>query len=64
MQAQATRPLAFLSSVNPMANGEYTAEVEAPEIWAFAHRQGLHVRDYGQTWFVYEAKQDYLDSLD
>lgn len=59
-----TKPKTFLSSVSPMADGEYQAEVVAQDIWAYAHQQGLSVRDYGQTWFVYESKQDYLDSLD
>ena len=39
-------------------------DVEHGSPWDLATRIGLFDADYGQTWFVYESRQDYEDGLD
>lgn len=56
--------LAFLSSTYELPGGGHERELPAKHVWTEARKLGLMDAEYARTWFVYESKQDYLDSLD
>ena len=57
--------MAFLTSTRELPSGGFQREIPDDKVWSTATGLlGLHERDYGSWWFVYESREDYENSLD